>query len=791
MSHDGVGLRAVDAARSRFLTAGVLALPVLAGCSSDEDEARQAARRPRTSRPPPATWSPTAAPCAGPWTRCPSTLNTFQADADAATTRIAGAVLPVALHRSTRSGQPAAQPRLPGVREGHRARAQAGRPLQAQPAGGVERRPGDRRRRLRRPVARAERQGLRVLDRPQRRLRPDREDRARRQTTWRSRSPSPSRTPTGGPCSPRCTRRRSRAPRTPSTTAPARTLKVTAGPFQLKSVDRKARHRHPRPQPALVGQPAKLDRLVLTRRAARGAGRGAGRRQARPRRDRPAAARPDRRSRPATRPRERPGRSPTARAPTSTPADRARVLGAGARLRRGRPRRPHGQPARRPREAVEEYAAEQTALRGFVVRKSLEPAYTQLALNGESGPLADERVRRAVARALDRKELAETVLKPLGLPAEPLGSHLALAGQRGVRGQQRRLGDQDTKEAQALLADAGLDAGRRASRSPTGTKAGSEGGGAEGGRPRPSDGQGGRTAPTRPTKAAKATTSKPPARPTSRRRTRTPSTATPQRRRARQRPPRPSSAGAVHRPADGLQGTAVRAEASTADDAAAATGTGQRQQPAGRRARRLRPARHRRARPAPRRRPLGKDGKPLTLRFVLPSGPGSESLRTVGEQIARMLDRDRHPHRDHQGRRRQLLQGPHRLGRLRPGAVLLARHRLPGHRRPADLRQAGARRRRLAAGRAELHPRRHRPDRPALRPGGRRARRGRGPRPDAQGRRPDLGRGRIHPALPAPAAGGRQHEAGQRRRLRLRSTPLPGHRLQEAASGRFRRESKK
>lgn len=36
--------------------------------------------------------------------------------------------------------------------------------------------------------------------------------------------------------------------------------------------------------------------------------------------------------------------------------------------------------------------------------------------------------------------------------------------------------------------------------------------------------------------------------------------------------------------------------------------------------------------------PLGKDGKPLSLRFVLPSGPGSESLRSVGDKIAAMLD---------------------------------------------------------------------------------------------------------------------------------------------------------
>ncbi|MFV2120416.1 ABC transporter family substrate-binding protein, partial [Streptomyces sp. Act-28] len=37
--------------------------------------------------------------------------------------------------------------------------------------------------------------------------------------------------------------------------------------------------------------------------------------------------------------------------------------------------------------------------------------------------------------------------------------------------------------------------------------------------------------------------------------------------------------------------------------------------------------------------PVGKDGRPLTLRFVLPSGPGSESLRAVGDRIAAMLDR--------------------------------------------------------------------------------------------------------------------------------------------------------
>lgn len=85
------------------------------------------------------------------------------------------------------------------------------------------------------------------------------------------------------------------------------------------------------------------------------------------------------------------------------------------------------------REAVAVYAAEQKSLSGFAVRKSLEPSYTQLALNGESGPLSDDRVRRAIARTLDRQELADAVLKPLGLPAKPPAVIWPWPGSPGTR----------------------------------------------------------------------------------------------------------------------------------------------------------------------------------------------------------------------------------------------------------------------------------------------------------------------------------------------------------------------
>lgn len=91
----------------------------------------------------------------------------------------------------------------------------------------------------------------------------------------------------------------------------------------------------------------------------------------------------------------------------------------------------------------------------LAVRRAPGAAYSQLALNGSTGPLADERVRRAVARAVDRQAIADAVLKPLGLPAKPLGNHLVLASQNGYADHSSALGSADTDQVQALLADAG------------------------------------------------------------------------------------------------------------------------------------------------------------------------------------------------------------------------------------------------------------------------------------------------------------------------------------------------
>ncbi|WP_228990492.1 ABC transporter family substrate-binding protein [Streptomyces sp. DH8] len=326
------------------------------------------------------------------------------------------------------------------------------------------------------------------------------------------------------------------------------------------------------------------------------------------------------------------------------------------------------------RKAALAYAAEQKALRAFAVRKSLEPAYTQLALNGESGPLADDRVRRAVARALDRQELAQAVLGPLGLPAKPLGSHLALAGQPGYKDGSGALGEQNTEEARALLADAGWTRGG-ALQQPKDTKAGSEaekkkgdaeadaeeGAGQDGGataeknekneknekadgadtgdgadKDAEKSGQGAERADEAAGRGEEDTAAsrdeglyivgednKPGAH--------APAHV----------PAATSGTSAVHVLAPArhaaVQSVALRRQAARAlgEDGAVAA---QDKQPGGA-AGAYAPVGTAAPAPAAAKGRLGKDGKALILRFVLPSGPGSQTLRSVGEKIAAMLEK--------------------------------------------------------------------------------------------------------------------------------------------------------
>ncbi|MEU5158328.1 ABC transporter family substrate-binding protein [Streptomyces sp. NPDC020875] len=401
------------------------------------------------------------------------------------------------------------------------------------------------------------------------------------------------------------------------------TIKATAGPFRIAAIDRKKKDITLVRNPRWWGEQTKLDAMVLTavprneRAAALAAGKVDIAEIDRNTADRIALA-----LRNKSTGGQQPGHGPQA-ALTPGKALRLWAIANGSDEEAA-------EAARTTREktadAIKAYAAEQAGLRGFTVRKTLEPAYTQLALNGESGPLADDRVRRAIARALDRGELAETVLRPLGLPAEPPGSHLALKGQRAYTDNSGSLGEQNTQEAQALLTDAGWTPGG-ALKKPGSAEAGASGSPA----PSPSeDGGSDGKNPARSARQAEVTI------PASGRDT-------------------PTKDG-LYIVGDEKSGGSTRVLApapvtfedlslqrraglvTDTDTDTGGAGKGEDAKDTGRGVTgAYAPAGT--AAPVAAGGSLGKDGKPLTLRFVLPSGPGSESLRAVGEKISGMLKR--------------------------------------------------------------------------------------------------------------------------------------------------------
>ncbi|MFF1542878.1 ABC transporter family substrate-binding protein [Streptomyces sp. NPDC058291] len=628
MSHDGVGPRAVTRSVA-FLTAGVLAVPFLTGCGSPDEAGRPLARQDvaRAARASVAEggvlrWAVDAVP---------ETFNAFQSDADATTAQVAQAVLP-AMYRMDANGRPrrdadylesakvvSTEPKQvvlyklnqqavwsDGREIGAADFAAQWRALSGKDSAyWTARNAGyDRIEKIERGANDLE---VRVTF-------------SRTYADWRSLfSPLYPKDVMGTPDS--------------FNDGARRKLKVTAGPFAVQKVDRKNKQVRLARNPRWWGKPAKLSEIVLTavprdeRTSALAAGKidlaeidpadaqnldGAAKGTAGP---------------------------PTGSGPAGLKALRAWALAHGidtAEDEAGDESDDEaddegessdeagsaGGTAARAKltKAIAAWESRRKALRDFQVRRSLEPAYTQLALNGAQGPLADERVRRAVARALDRKELAKVVLKPLGLPAEPVGSHLALAGQDAYADDSGALGAQDTAEAQALLADAGWVAGgpvkdKGKAKDAAEKAAGSAGKKADASAGKKTEGPAGDKADDDASNVGEDD-------------------------KALVETGREDGRQAAKNEADGQQlaqdgkqykgqhqggvpgayapkGTAApRADAALRAGAAPKAGATPVGAPA---------------------KALAKDGQALDLRFVLPSGPGSQSLEAVAERITKML----------------------------------------------------------------------------------------------------------------------------------------------------------
>ncbi|MGV9968706.1 ABC transporter family substrate-binding protein [Streptomyces olivaceus] len=601
MSHVRVGPRAVTRSVA-FLTAGVLAVPALAGCTSDEPAGKPlaaqdvaAAARSRVADGGTLRWAVDSVP---------ETLNAFQADADDTTNRVAQAVLP-SMYRTDDTGRPARNPDYlesaevvdtePKQVVVYKLNQQAvwsdGREIGAadfaaqwralsgkDSAYWTARNAGyDRIEKVERGAGDLE---VKVTF-------------SRPYADWQSLfTPLYPKDVTGTPDA--------------FNDGARRELKVTAGPFAVQKVDTKDDEVVLAGNPRWWGEPAKLEQIVLRAvpRDKRVSELVAGKldlAEVDPETADEVGLAAGPRDAGTGTPLMGPQGTPAAGAPGSPLAgDRGRSAAQALRswaLANGSDEEAAEEEvlAREERRETEAKAQRrQRALSGFEVRKSLEPAYTQLALNGADGPLADERVRRAVARALDRKKLAEAVLKPLGLPAEPVGSHVALAGQPAYADGSGALGDQNAKEARALLADAGWVPGGPVKKTEKGEKAaGAEGDGEkEKDGKKSEDGDDGDDGTYIVGEDGK----------------------------------NPGDGGDGENGEGGAKADAESGEKHSSGKNTAQGGAPGAYAPKGT------------AAPAAAAAPVAKDGKALTLRFVLPSGPGSEALRTVAGRVSDMLD---------------------------------------------------------------------------------------------------------------------------------------------------------
>ncbi|MFQ4147660.1 ABC transporter family substrate-binding protein [Arthrobacter sp. LAPM80] len=81
--------------------------------------------------------------------------------------------------------------------------------------------------------------------------------------------------------------------------------------------------------------------------------------------------------------------------------------------------------------------------------------WNHITMNGSKGPLADVKVRQAVARAIDRDTISASRLSPIGAPVASQNSYIYMPGQKGYQDNATAVIGYDTAKSEALLKDAG------------------------------------------------------------------------------------------------------------------------------------------------------------------------------------------------------------------------------------------------------------------------------------------------------------------------------------------------
>ncbi|MGO4384386.1 ABC transporter family substrate-binding protein [Specibacter sp. RAF43] len=93
------------------------------------------------------------------------------------------------------------------------------------------------------------------------------------------------------------------------------------------------------------------------------------------------------------------------------------------------------------------------------IQQSGGVTWSHLTLNGSKGPLADVKVRQAVARAIDRDTMSASRLSPIGAPVTNMNSYIFMPGQKGYEDHGTAAIGFDVAKSGALLEEAGYAKG--------------------------------------------------------------------------------------------------------------------------------------------------------------------------------------------------------------------------------------------------------------------------------------------------------------------------------------------
>ncbi len=85
--------------------------------------------------------------------------------------------------------------------------------------------------------------------------------------------------------------------------------------------------------------------------------------------------------------------------------------------------------------------------------------WNHVTLNGSKGPLAEVKVRQAVARAIDRETISASRLSPIGAPVTSMNNYIYMPGQKGYQDDASAVIGFDTAKSEALLKEAGYTKG--------------------------------------------------------------------------------------------------------------------------------------------------------------------------------------------------------------------------------------------------------------------------------------------------------------------------------------------